>query len=72
MRLGVNLLFKIAGEVARTLGDDYDVELIEAHHRFKKDAPSGTALGLADAILKATGKSRDSLTFDRHGDDPDG
>jgi 4-hydroxy-tetrahydrodipicolinate reductase len=69
MSLGVNLLFKIAGEVARTLGDDYDIEIIEAHHRFKKDAPSGTALGLADAILKAAGKSRDALTFDRHGDD---
>jgi 4-hydroxy-tetrahydrodipicolinate reductase len=69
MSLGVNLLFKIAGEVARMLGDDYDVEIVEGHHRFKKDAPSGTALGLADAILKATGKARDALVFDRHGDD---
>jgi|SRR5579884_843561 len=67
--LGVNLLFKIAAEVARTLGDDYDIEIVEAHHRFKKDAPSGTALGLADAILKATNKTRDALVFDRHGDD---
>jgi 4-hydroxy-tetrahydrodipicolinate reductase len=69
MSLGVNVLFKIAGEVARMLGDDYDVEIIEGHHRFKKDAPSGTALGLADAILKAAGKTRDSLLFDRHGED---
>jgi 4-hydroxy-tetrahydrodipicolinate reductase len=69
MSLGVNLLFRIAGEVARTLGDDYDVEIVEGHHRFKKDAPSGTALGLADAILKATGKTRDALTHGRHGDD---
>lgn len=69
MSLGVNLLFKIAGEVARLLGDDYDKEIVEGHHRFKKDAPSGTAMGLADAILKATGKSRDALVFDRHGDD---
>jgi 4-hydroxy-tetrahydrodipicolinate reductase len=69
MSLGVNLLFKIAGEVARQLGDDYDIEIVEGHHRFKKDAPSGTAMGLAEAILKATGKSRDSLTFDRHGGD---
>ena len=69
MSLGVNLLFKIAGEVAKLLGDDYDIEIVEGHHRFKKDAPSGTATGLADAILKATGKTRDALVFDRHGDD---
>ena len=69
MSLGVNLLFKIAGEVARLLGDDYDIEIVEGHHRFKKDAPSGTALGIADAILKSTGKSRDALLFDRHGDE---
>jgi 4-hydroxy-tetrahydrodipicolinate reductase len=69
MSLGVNVLFKIAGEVAKLLGDDYDIEVVEGHHRFKKDAPSGTALGLADAILKATNKTRDALIFDRHGDD---
>jgi 4-hydroxy-tetrahydrodipicolinate reductase len=69
MSLGVNLLFKIAGEVAKMLGDDYDIEIVESHHRFKKDAPSGTALGLADAILAATGKTRDKLVYDRHGDD---
>ena len=69
MSLGVNVLFKIAGEVARMLGDDYDKEVVEGHHRFKKDAPSGTAMGLADAILKAMGKTRDSLIYDRHGDD---
>jgi 4-hydroxy-tetrahydrodipicolinate reductase len=69
MSLGVNLLFKIAGEVAKVLGDDYDIEVVEGHHRFKKDAPSGTAMGLAEAILKATGKSRDALVYDRHGDD---
>src|SRR5258708_3827928 len=69
MSLGVNVLFKIAGEVAKLLGPDYDIEIIEAHHRFKKDAPSGTAMGLADAILNATGKARDALIFDRHGDE---
>lgn len=69
MSLGVNVLFKIAGEVAKLLGDDYDKEIVELHHRFKKDAPSGTAMGLADAILKAMGKTKDSLVFDRHGDD---
>jgi 4-hydroxy-tetrahydrodipicolinate reductase len=69
MSLGVNVLFRIAGEVAKILGDDYDIEVVEGHHRFKKDAPSGTAMGLAEAILKATNKTRDSLVYDRHGDD---
>jgi 4-hydroxy-tetrahydrodipicolinate reductase len=69
MSLGVNLLFKIAAEVAKALGDDYDIEIVEGHHRFKKDAPSGTAMGLADAILQATGKTRDALIYDRHGED---
>jgi 4-hydroxy-tetrahydrodipicolinate reductase len=67
MSLGVNLLFKIAGEVAKLLGDDYDIEIVEGHHRFKKDAPSGTAMGIAEAILKSTGKPKDALVFDRHG-----
>jgi 4-hydroxy-tetrahydrodipicolinate reductase len=69
MALGVFVLFKLAAEAAKLLGDDYDIEVSEIHHRFKKDAPSGTAFGLADAILNATGKKRDSLKFDRHGDD---
>jgi 4-hydroxy-tetrahydrodipicolinate reductase len=53
MSVGVNLLFKILKDVARTLGDDYDVEIIEAHHRLKKDAPSGTALKLAKVVAEA-------------------
>ncbi len=69
MSLGVNVLFKVAAEVAKLLGDDYDKEIFEMHHRFKKDAPSGTAMGLAEAIMKAMGKGKDSLAFDRHGDD---
>lgn len=69
MSLGVNLLFKIAGEVAKILGDDYDKEIVEGHHRFKKDAPSGTAMGLAEAILAAMGKRKEALIYDRHGDD---
>ena len=69
MSLGVNVLFRIAGEVAKLLGDSYDMEIIEAHHRFKKDAPSGTAMGLADAILQAIGKTRDVLRVGAHGED---
>ena len=43
MSVGVNLLFNIVRQVASILDDDYDVEIVEAHHRFKKDSPSGTA-----------------------------
>ncbi len=56
MSVGVNVLFKVVGQVAAALGDEYDVEIAETHHRFKKDAPSGTALGLARSICKATGR----------------
>jgi 4-hydroxy-tetrahydrodipicolinate reductase len=69
MSLGVALLCRIAAEVAQKLGDDYDIEIVEGHHRFKKDAPSGTAMGVAESILKATGKSKDRLVYGRHGDD---
>jgi 4-hydroxy-tetrahydrodipicolinate reductase len=69
MSVGVNVLLKLAALAAQGLGADYDIEIVEGHHRFKKDAPSGTALALADAILKATGKSRKSLVYGRHGDD---
>jgi 4-hydroxy-tetrahydrodipicolinate reductase len=69
MSLGVAVLTKLCAEAAKMLGDDYDVEVAEAHHRFKKDAPSGTAMALADAILEATGKTREQLAFGRHGDD---
>lgn len=69
MALGVAVLFKIAAEVAKALGDAYDIEIVESHHRFKKDAPSGTAMGLADAILAATGKTRGALVYGRHGDE---
>ena len=53
MSVGVNLMFKVVGEIARILGDDYDVEILEAHHRFKKDSPSGTAMKLGDIVASA-------------------
>jgi 4-hydroxy-tetrahydrodipicolinate reductase len=53
MSMGVNLLFKIVGEAAGLLGEDYDMEIVEAHHRFKKDAPSGTAKKLAQILARA-------------------
>jgi 4-hydroxy-tetrahydrodipicolinate reductase len=51
--LGVNVLVSLLGQAAKLLGDDYDVEIIEAHHRFKKDAPSGTALALGRSVASA-------------------
>jgi 4-hydroxy-tetrahydrodipicolinate reductase len=53
MSMGVTLLFKLAGEVAELLGDDFDVEIVEAHHNQKADAPSGTAKRLFETIAKA-------------------
>ncbi len=65
MSVGVNVLFKLVAEAAKALGDAYDIEISETHHRFKKDAPSGTALGIARAICEATGKDMDKVL--RHG-----
>ncbi len=68
MSLGVNLLFHLIGQVAAALGDDYDIEITETHHRFKKDAPSGTALELARKICAATKKDLDTcITHGRSG-----
>ncbi|UTA47035.1 4-hydroxy-tetrahydrodipicolinate reductase [Simiduia sp. 21SJ11W-1] len=50
---GVNLVFKLLAEAAKTLGDDYDVEVYEAHHRHKVDAPSGTALRMGEVLAGA-------------------
>ncbi len=61
MSLGVNLLVSLMGKVAAILGDDYDVEIVEAHHRFKKDAPSGTALALAKPIAAALKRDLDQV-----------
>ncbi|MFO8057011.1 MAG: 4-hydroxy-tetrahydrodipicolinate reductase [bacterium] len=69
MSLGVNLLFHLIGETARILGDDFDVEIVEAHHRQKKDAPSGTALRLAEIAAAAKGWSpQDTVQYCRQGD----
>jgi 4-hydroxy-tetrahydrodipicolinate reductase len=54
--VGVNVTFKLAEIAARILGDGYDVEIVEAHHRHKVDAPSGTALRLGEAVAAALGR----------------
>jgi 4-hydroxy-tetrahydrodipicolinate reductase len=50
MSVGVNLCFKLLEQAAQVLGDDVDIEISEAHHRFKKDAPSGTALRMGEVV----------------------
>ncbi|MBC8379884.1 MAG: 4-hydroxy-tetrahydrodipicolinate reductase [Planctomycetes bacterium] len=70
MSLGMNLLFATVGKVAKALGENYDIEIVEAHHRFKKDAPSGTALSLAEAVCEETGRDYPgSLVHGRQGKD---
>ncbi|MEK6732321.1 MAG: 4-hydroxy-tetrahydrodipicolinate reductase [Candidatus Omnitrophota bacterium] len=56
MSIGANLMFRITEEIAKALGDDYQVEIVEAHHDQKKDAPSGTAKRLGEAVSKVKGK----------------
>jgi 4-hydroxy-tetrahydrodipicolinate reductase len=58
--LGVNLLLALARKVAATLGEDYDAEIVEMHHRHKVDAPSGTALALGRAIAEGRGTDFDA------------
>jgi 4-hydroxy-tetrahydrodipicolinate reductase len=70
MSVGMNVLFNLVGKVATMLGDEYDIEITEQHHRFKKDAPSGSALTLAENICKATGRDiGGTLTHGRSGKD---
>ena len=57
MSIGVNLLFGLAGEIARKLGPGYDIEIVEAHHKAKKDAPSGTAKKMAQVIANESGRN---------------
>ena len=56
MSVGVNLCFKLLELAARVIGEDCDIEIVEAHHRHKKDAPSGTALGMGEVVAKALGR----------------
>ena len=67
--VGVNLLFYLTKIAAETLGDEYDEEVVEMHHRLKLDAPSGTARHLGEILADAAGGSYDALTLHgRHGD----
>jgi 4-hydroxy-tetrahydrodipicolinate reductase len=69
MSVGVNLLMKLTELAAKSLDTSYDIEIFEAHHRNKKDAPSGTALALGDSAALGRGVSlQDVGVFERHGE----
>jgi 4-hydroxy-tetrahydrodipicolinate reductase len=69
MSLGVNVLFGLIGQAARSLGAGYDVEIVELHHRQKKDAPSGTALAMANVLAEALGRDLGAVgRYGRQGD----
>lgn len=68
MSVGVNVTLKLLEMAAKALASGYDIEIIEAHHRHKVDAPSGTALKMGEVIANATGrKLEDCAVYDRHG-----
>jgi len=68
MSLGVNVLFALVEQAGKALGLDYDVEITEAHHRYKKDAPSGTALRLGEKVAQGRKQNfRDVAIFGREG-----
>lgn len=61
MSIGVNVMLKVLADVSALLGDDYDVEIVEAHHNQKKDAPSGTAIRMAQVIAQGLGRDLDQV-----------
>ena len=68
MSVGVNVTLKLLEMAAKTLGDDYDVEIIEAHHRHKVDSPSGTALKMGEVVADALGRDlKECAVYGREG-----
>jgi 4-hydroxy-tetrahydrodipicolinate reductase len=64
MSLGVNIVFKLVRDAAQKLGADYKVDIVEAHHTHKKDAPSGTAKQLAELVKQAPGREKEKIHID--------
>jgi 4-hydroxy-tetrahydrodipicolinate reductase len=68
MSVGVNLVWRVIHDIAKTLGSSYDVEIVEAHHRRKADSPSGTALRMGEILAEALGRDLGEVgVFARHG-----
>ena len=71
MSVGVNILYQLAEQATKTLGDHYDIEIVETHHAGKKDAPSGTAKRLAEVLAQARQQTLNQLAVHgRHGEQP--
>lgn len=68
MSVGINVLLDVAAHLVRVLGDSWDVEVLELHHRQKRDAPSGTALRLAEVLARAAGRDASSFRLARAGE----
>jgi 4-hydroxy-tetrahydrodipicolinate reductase len=68
MSVGVNVVLMLLDKAARALGDGYDIEVVEAHHRHKVDAPSGTALAMGEVVARALGRDLgDCAVYARQG-----
>ncbi len=67
MSVGINVLFELMPKIVEMLGELYDVEISEIHHKFKKDAPSGTAVKLAEILARAKGFGKENLRYCRQG-----
>jgi 4-hydroxy-tetrahydrodipicolinate reductase len=68
MAVGVNVVFKLLAQAAKALKEGYDIEIIEAHHRFKIDAPSGTALKMGEVVAEAVGRNlQECAVYGREG-----
>lgn len=67
MSVGLNITLKLLELAGKALSDGYDIEIIEAHHRHKVDAPSGTALKLGEVVAQASGRSLDDAVYGREG-----
>ncbi len=66
--IGVNLCLKLLEQAGQALGDTFDIEIVEAHHRAKVDAPSGTALAMGEAVARGAGRDlKDCALYERHG-----
>jgi 4-hydroxy-tetrahydrodipicolinate reductase len=61
MSVAVTLAYAVLATMARALGEEYDIEIVETHHRYKKDAPSGTALRMAEVLAEALGRDLDAV-----------
>ncbi len=64
---GVNVLLSLVGQLAKSLGHEYDIEIVDTHHRHKKDAPSGTAIAITNELIRATGRSASDVVQGRAG-----